>query len=332
MTGEATMGSPGWISAHIYRCDSLDALIDGAARPLVAELRAGALIDGHFFVRYWQGGPHLRLRLRPSADAHRAVVNDALDAAIGAFLRAHPSRNAIRPEDYLASARPLSLAEPGGHAIEPLEPVDTVRRRSYEPEHDRYGGAAAMAAAEQQFIASSDIAYDVIAAHRGRDHRTGHALAAMFVAAAVCEGPEGIVAYCSAARSEWGRGLMFGDVDRQEAQLDERYRRQRPRLRELVQQLTELVTGGASDDGALGQWLSAMRNLKASLVALDAAGQLAHSIGRVIRLCTHMHCNRLGISLPEEAYLRYLLWRAAGDLASGEPAAPEPAHHDERQP
>src|SRR5262245_46984520 len=129
-----TMTEASWISAHIYYHSSLDELIDGAARPLVATLRSRARITQHFFVRYWQGGPHLRLRLLPAAvDDHDAVAA-ALDDATAAFLRARPSRTVIDGDDYRRMTGPLASAEPGASAIEPLEPDNTLRWRAYQPE------------------------------------------------------------------------------------------------------------------------------------------------------------------------------------------------------
>ena len=121
------MDAASWISVHIYYHDGLDGLIDGAARPLVAELRARALIDKHFFVRYWQGGPHLRLRLLPSAGVSEPLVAGALDDTIAGFLRASPSRTVLRHRDYLQMAGPLAAVEPG-QAVEPFEPNNAMRR------------------------------------------------------------------------------------------------------------------------------------------------------------------------------------------------------------
>ena len=51
-----------WISAHIFHAGDLDALITRVAGPLVSDLNP----EGFFFLRYWEGGPHLRLRMRVS--------------------------------------------------------------------------------------------------------------------------------------------------------------------------------------------------------------------------------------------------------------------------
>jgi thiopeptide-type bacteriocin biosynthesis protein len=58
-----------WLSYHLYTPgDPREALL-GFVRPVVAALYAEGRIDSFFFLRYIDdGGPHLRLRLRLSAD------------------------------------------------------------------------------------------------------------------------------------------------------------------------------------------------------------------------------------------------------------------------
>ncbi|MEU6410847.1 lantibiotic dehydratase C-terminal domain-containing protein [Microbispora sp. NPDC046933] len=328
-----------WLSAHIYYHDDLDALIEGVVRPLAAELAASGAIDGRFFVRHWQGGPHLRLRLRPAAGADPAEVSRRVAEHVGLFLAKHPSTAVVEQEGYLRVAGPLARRERGQGEIEPLQPNNSIRWVPYEREYGRYGGtAAALETVERHFAESTGIALDVIASGRGRDHRTGQALAMMFLCAAVGEAtPGGLAAFFTAGRGDWGSKLAFGDPRLEETAFEERFRRQRDHLHHLVDGLAAMVRDGATaDSGApAARWARSVGALRDGLLRLERdglfrPGEPLLSGGRdeeehpglrsVLLLCSHMNNNRLGISLTEEAYLMYLLWRVVTD--AGRPVGP----------
>lgn len=326
-----------WVSAHIFYHDSLDTLLTGAVRPLMESLRARGSIEGSFFIRYWQAGPHVRLRLLPRPGIEAATIRDALDETVGGFLRSHPSRTRIREEDYLRAAGPLARAEPGRAAIEPLQPNNSVRYLPYDPEYARYGGSAeSMEVAERHFAESSAIALDVIASGGSRERRMGQALAMMFVCASLaCDGDLGrLRRFVDVGRGGWGRRLTLGRIDRQEARFEERFQRQRERLRGLVGRLDAVARPGGVEvtDAPLARWADSVRTLRDRLQRLErdalfaprellftreqaSRGGASAGLESVLLLCSHMHNNRLGISLNDEAYLMYLLWRTVTDIA-----------------
>lgn len=103
----------GWHSIHVFADWVSHTELLRAAVPLA---RAS---DQWFFIRYAEGGPHLRIRMRNPASA---AVSDQLCAA---------------------------LREGGAR---------TVCRATYERELERYGGEDAIEAAERVFAASSELA------------------------------------------------------------------------------------------------------------------------------------------------------------------------------
>lgn len=320
-----------WIGAHIYYHDRQDVLIDQGIRPLVEDHTLRDLVEGHFFVRHWQGGPHVRLRLLLRPGAPEPAVTDLLDERMEGFLHARPAETSVGQQEYLTVAGPLSRVEHGQNSIEPLRPNNSWCYRPYAPEYDRYGGTPeAMAVVERNFVESSEIGLDVIASGRSRDHRTTQALAMMVVSAAVWEGtPEGLVRFCSAGHLNWGRYLVLGDREGQQARFEQQYQRQHSSLRQLVSRLLAVVWGGGSgqDDTPISRWMRSVTVAKAELLRLHRAGLVAapesmvagdrddqRGVGAILMFCSHMNNNRLGISLTEEAYLVYLLWRTVSDV------------------
>ncbi|RZQ63934.1 thiopeptide-type bacteriocin biosynthesis protein [Amycolatopsis suaedae] len=318
--------TPDWTSVHIHYHDSLDELITGAVRPLAADLTGRGHLDGYFFVRHWQGGPHLRLRLRTPAD-----VTGPVEQHIGGFLAASPSRTVISEEDYLRVAGPLVSIERGQDEVEPLRPNNSVHHVAYQPEYARYGGTPeAMRAVERNFTESSALVAEVLAASADPGRRTGQALAMMLVCALTAAGSaDALPGYLATGQRDWGRRLLFGDADAGERRFEEKYQRQRPRLIALVEEITRLAgEPEAGPPSAVTRWLSSVRTLRAELAALRERGLFTPAevlmsrvdgadaeLGSVLLFCSHMHNNRLGISLPEEAYLMYLLLRATTEAA-----------------
>src|SRR5438874_11952323 len=70
VTGNAT-----WRSYHLFRAEPWEEFLCTGVRPLVDELADAGLTEGFFFIRYWERGPHIRLRLKTAyaEDVHRRV-------------------------------------------------------------------------------------------------------------------------------------------------------------------------------------------------------------------------------------------------------------------
>src|SRR5690242_1693805 len=91
-----------WVSAHIFHQAAVDRLLLALARDL-----SGSPL---FFLRYWEGGDHVRVRVRPgAADAPR------LRAVIEQRCREHFARYRSTPrlsqEQYAAEAALLARRE-----------------------------------------------------------------------------------------------------------------------------------------------------------------------------------------------------------------------------
>ncbi|MGY6020847.1 lantibiotic dehydratase C-terminal domain-containing protein [Streptomyces spinosirectus] len=149
-----------WASWHVHQHHGQDRLLVEAVAPLIRALRADGLADRAFVLRYWDGGPHVRLRLRAPSDAALAELEARVPAELLDWCREHPSERTMGAEEYaLLRDRigdPATAAE--------LVPDGSVVRAAYLPEHRRYGRGTALAACEEHFDESTRIALDVLAA------------------------------------------------------------------------------------------------------------------------------------------------------------------------
>ncbi|XVS67424.1 thiopeptide-type bacteriocin biosynthesis protein [Actinosynnema sp. CA-299493] len=126
-----------WTSLHVrlsWAVEDVDAFIAGVLAPELDGHRAAGRVGDWFYVRYWEEGPHLRVRARDAtvdlADRVRALVAQA----------DHPVLEA--GPDWL--------------------PHGDVRETRYEPEVERYGGPAALPVAEDVFCRSTEVAVAVL--------------------------------------------------------------------------------------------------------------------------------------------------------------------------
>lgn len=311
--------SPRWVSAHLYYHGVLNDLLRCAVRPLVGELAASGLIDGFFFIRYWQGGPHVRLRVLLPDQAQAHPVERLIEARIGRFFARCPSQDLVRSEDYLRSAGRLSQHEFGQHpsVVEPLQSNNSLRFVGYVPEEDRLGGPPGVAAFEPHFVDSSTLALELIAEGVNERRRTGRALAMMLLAAAVViPDLQRLARYFRYSYRDWSGRRAAGDrarCARYETGWQQSYDRQRAQLGDLGRRLLEQARPGTGEglDAISARWVASVSCLFDRLTE--------HRLSRppLLFQCLHKHNNRLGITVAEETYLLFLLHRTLTEVAEG---------------
>jgi hypothetical protein len=263
-----------WVSVHVFYHGELDVLLTDAVRPLTDDLRRRGLIDGFFFLRYWDGGKHLRVRLRSS------TVDDPVEelalAALRRYLAACPSPDFPDLDGYPAAAAAYAEAEGVTDYLREPMPNNTAHAIAYVPETERYGQF--LAAAEQHFVESSRIALGLITAGTTKDQRHTAALSALLL-------------------TWWGGKIRRPAPNPGYAQ---RYAAQRDALGTIAARMDGIARGTSDlpESGALSSWWRSIR----------AIGDR-----RVADLCAHLLCNRLGLSIGDEQYVRYLAARAALD-------------------
>ena len=143
-----------WTSLHCrlsWRPDHVDAFIIQKIAPL---------FDGDwFYVRYWETGPHLRIRYRGTRDLRQSIL-DLVTAADYPLLDIDP---AAYYEDINA---------PEG----PWLPHGDIREVPYEPEVERYGGPEGLPIAEDLFCRSTEVALAVLRSTRSKSARLSAAI------------------------------------------------------------------------------------------------------------------------------------------------------------
>ena len=155
-----------WVSMHIFYSANPSRLLVNCIAPLVADLRAQQLISRWFFIRYWMGGPHVRLRLLPAEGVSEQTVKTAAETAIQGYLTRRPALFEMDPKLLKKHYRKMFEAEYGREAflarygedgeVETYQ-SNTIHYIDYEAEYQRYAGPLGLDISERHFEVSSDI-------------------------------------------------------------------------------------------------------------------------------------------------------------------------------
>lgn len=305
------MTTPAWVSLHVFHTDPLDRVITEAVGPLVHTLTDEGRIEGYFFLRYWESGPHLRLRLRPTGPQAAGEVRQLATDRLHAYLAAHPSPRPVTMERYAALCEHLAARENLLSYDRTLRPNNSVAEITYQPEYDYYGTGESMAAVERHFVESSQLALQILAGAPPPQQRALTGLAMLVLALATYEpNPAQLAIWFGTAQMLRDLAAAAGDT----TEFEGAYQRQREPLHRDVARLWETATSPCKQrgcDGILGEWHRSTRALSDRLSALEARRDTSREI---LSRCAHLMCNRLGLSVRQEIYLRYLVARAVSDM------------------
>jgi thiopeptide-type bacteriocin biosynthesis protein len=276
-----------WLSAHLpvagsLHGDAADALVLGVVAPVAGACRRRGWTRRGFFLRYSVGGNHLRFRLQ----GEPRVLAEA-----------------VRPE-LVSHAAAAGLPE--------------VQWVPYEPELERYGGAAGVEVAEDLFDASSRTALALLERLPAGDRRArlGHALAAMVAGLEAFVGDRAAAAELA---GDYGSTYLRQSVPREArhralaAAFERGVERQDAALAGRVDALWHAATAGALPP-PLDTYQRDLVRVRGRLERLIAAGRLLSRRGtaerdrdaavrQLLPSYLHMTTNRLGVTVIEECYL-----------------------------
>jgi thiopeptide-type bacteriocin biosynthesis protein len=299
-----------WVSAHTFYQGDLNRVLLQVVVPLVGDLETGRLADRFFYLRYWDGGLHLRLRVLPSDQDRRADVENAIRGRFDQYFALHPSDSQVSQEQYAAHAKRLALLEGLHTYTEEIQPNNSLAFIGYRRELERYGDGESIEAVERHFAESSRIALDLLSAGIPADARAT-AATAMILLAWFSAGPQSL----PPRKASWIRDhgpARTVHADRQRARVTELARRMRA---------ISLVPAAELGSGTLARWARSVAELRDVLaegngsdVVSTGAAQSRPAVSEVLDACAHLFCNRLGVSLDEELTLRHIATQSASSL------------------
>jgi len=315
-----------WLSACLYYAEDLHGFLRDAVDPFIRRVMDRELVAQFFFIRYWEKGTHIRLRLRGDETLIETVLKPELEAFFEAYYHNKPSvrgRN-FRLDQYKDASQ--------------WAPNNSVQFMPYEPEIERYGGLAGMKVAEQQFELSSRIALDILCAYPYDYQRlTGIAIQLQLALMYACGcTPEKVVALSDTICRAWlpnaQAWLVTAEPDSRYQHRENvlvlyaaRFEQHRNFYVTYVGELWDaLCSGQAFEEAWMNRWIDGMKNIYTQLRELYVAGRLhvtgersgaEETINAVLESYIHMMNNRLGILNREESYIAYIIGRSVKENA-----------------
>lgn len=122
-----------WIAVYLFSDLGFESIITELVGKLVEDPAIASKMRLFFYIRYWEGGPHVRLRILPTAGKHKQKIIDVVE---------------VESHRYFSVAK-----KSGSYQIEFCE---------YKRETQRYGGAEMMNISEGFFKSSSQTVMKVL--------------------------------------------------------------------------------------------------------------------------------------------------------------------------
>ncbi|GAA1652178.1 hypothetical protein GCM10009733_056770 [Nonomuraea maheshkhaliensis] len=291
-------GARSWISAHVFYDGDLDLVITDLLATVQSRLDHAAAGRGLFFLRYWEGGPHLRVRVL-AGPGRADDVRRILSGAIADSLNRLPAPVRVTQEDYDRYAPSMAALERLRSYERHRRPPNSFAFIPYRPETDKYGTGAALHAVEDHFVRCSTAVRRLLATGPTGDRRTTAAFAVL-------------------ALNRWiasrGTGLPEQETPPWPPGGQAEYERRRPALRAIAERTRALAANPPGEPSGFAGALAASASALAGRIEEAEAGL-------VLDMCAHLTCNRLGVSLDEEFHLRDWAARTFAELAREEALA-----------
>jgi len=324
-----------WLSLHVhYNSDPHWLLKDGIA-PAIRALQEQDLVNQYFFIRYWEQGPHVRLRLRSPAEKHHES-REVAESMIGDYLRRRPSVFRFPTRNMPPSFSRLFIAEYGEQELQrkygddgqiPFAENNHIAQVPYSPEYQRYGGDHGVAIAERHFEVSSDHVLRCLATENGHDFRVilgrGYRLM-LYTCLALLPIRSGQLRFLDNYQHQWN-SLIGSLSDVVGLQFDRKYKASKPALDRSTSACVQLVEGLNEGRPEEREWFTHVQSLRRELEDAFTRGLLrvpegVDTIEQVIHYLIpgyiHMTNNRLGISIADEVYMAYIMRRSLNDNAN----------------
>ncbi len=268
-----------WVSVHLFYTN-YDKLLKDGVLPFIQNLKAKDFIEKWFFIRYEEGGQHLRLRILPLVE--KTILKQEIIDFFTLFFKKNPS---------------FTFSE------NTVFPNNSIQFIDYEPEVNRYGGKYGLRISENFFQKSSEFALEQTPQSYQDAFTTaliGHYLLALNFRI------ENKSCFFKKIHENWLQFLVEKlDVTSSEilTHFDRLFLEQKKSIENLITLVNEAFT--AQELNNYQQWSDVCAS---TALALQSAN-LTLPPAVIAESYLHLLNNRLGVSNFDESFLGYLLWK-----------------------
>lgn len=256
---------------------------------MIKKLHVARMIDMHFYLRYWTGGPHIRLRVRPTRFSTTRGVETYLIGAVRDWCAANPSTRPMTSDEYTTLTTSLRRAADG--AVEDLQPEGSIQQRDYLPETDRYGWGKALESCHRHFMESTNLAFELIDADTTHGQRK--ALITGLISSYIDDLPKEV-------RGNWQKQVLrvrSTSLRVSPRLLDTLVERGETALRPMRQSIEEL----AAELHSSAQYYTPPAVGFGGIRFFPSPSNAPYT---TVDIALHLFSNRLGVTIPEELDIR----------------------------
>jgi thiopeptide-type bacteriocin biosynthesis protein len=305
--------SESWVSVYLYYNDPLDDFLKYAVTPFVKNALNQQLAEHFFFIRYWDHGPHIRLRLICNSDKKKLVLKNSIRIYFEEYFLKHPSFRDDRL--YSKNVRDTLISN------------NSIRFIQYKPELRRYGGKIGVAIAEKQFEISSSTVISILQEVQqwNNDRALGAAIEMhLLMLLALSLSKQNMIEFFDFIYKSYL--IDSGNIDinfltkDQLHEYENIFQSQKNILIPYVHNFIEIIQNNINQVKPwMKMWYLAMQDVGNYLKDAQKRKLLhrfryffksSHDLWILYYSYIHMNNNRLGIHVKEEPYLAYILKRA----------------------
>ncbi|MBL6449546.1 thiopeptide-type bacteriocin biosynthesis protein [Fulvivirga sp. 29W222] len=318
-----------WLAAFLYYAEPWEEFLIQGVKPLIDQVMGEKLADQYFFIRYWEKGPHIRLRFKGNPNVLEKKVKPLIIDHFNKYFKNVPSER--QDPDWLKEASEEYKWYPN----------NSVQFIEYEPETERYGGEHALQVSERQFQASSDATLAIVedgleAWDYNRALGAAIQLHLGFAHGVGMDQQEASKFFSDVFQNWLPRAYYFFEKDISKEELAKRkeetlkafeknFKGHKESLIPFFETVWEAFEEGQSfDQEWLNNWLVDMKSIKSDLQALQEDKKLiapqrylskrdeevpaeTQELWAIYDSYIHMINNRMGIMNRDEGYLAYLV-------------------------
>lgn len=293
------------ISIHIFYHTSHDLLLSECILPLIEKLLDKNLVQQYFYIRYWEQGPHIRLRLFCTDIRFHKLSKRLVERHISNYISKFPAASILNKCELSKLTQHLhALEKPNSNAL------DLVENNSYKfipftPEYDRYGGYEGIQVAVKYFTLSSKASLQVIRNDASRVKRASFAVQMMFLTCDIfLDNPTNISYFMHRYYKYWNKYKTSNTTASSN-------------LISLKRDVKKLIHNALdSPSEFLRTWYIEIKSLHNELLQLSEDNLLTTNLTGILFSYLHMHNNRLGIMPNQEARLAQLIYLVLKDTAN----------------
>ncbi|WP_257669574.1 thiopeptide-type bacteriocin biosynthesis protein [Parapedobacter tibetensis] len=279
-----------WISVYLYSDLSFERVIAALIRKIVVELTNMDLIRSYFFIRYWEGGSHIRLRVLPKGNKSIPDVRSYIVRNGSTFYESQKDRQHYRIEFV-----------------------------PYEREVDRYSGKNGVKIAESIFQYSSMAVINIINQYESR-WNNGLAIAIaikmhVIFAKSLIEESESrkelfkrIFENCMmhSVKLDIDNQITQANIERVKKAFEKTFLEQKEKIVSIVRSTFFTELEETKCEGWEEQWLRCCQQ-----VNVDLSTQHLIPPNQLVQYCEnhiHMTNNRLGVYLRDESFIAFMIY------------------------